>query len=89
MMIAGFSGTVNRWGIKPHLTGLVAAAVLISVASLIKGSDTLTGNSNRAGMVLSLGFLGSLIFFKRDRWYSWIATFAIGAGVVFSTFYIS
>jgi len=89
MMIAGFSGTVNRWGIKTHLAGLVAAAVLISVVSLIAGSDTLTGNSNRAGMVLSLGFTGSLIIFNRNRWYSWIATVLIGAGVVLSSFYIS
>lgn len=89
MMIAGFSGTVGRWGIKPHLAGLVAAAVLVSVASLTAGADTLTGNPNRAGMVLSLGFLSSLVIFRRDRWYSWAATAVTGAGVIFSSFYIS
>ncbi len=88
MMIIGFSGTIARWGLRVHLKALVASAVLVSAVMLSAGADTVTGNANRAGMVLSLGFVGSLVFFKKDKWYSWAVSTAILAGVYISSFYI-
>ncbi|MEA3265550.1 MAG: O-antigen ligase family protein, partial [Candidatus Fermentibacteria bacterium] len=88
MMIIGFSGTIIRWGLRVHLKALVASAVLVSAVMLSTGADTVTGNANRAGMVLSLGFVGSLVFFKKEKWYSWAVTTTILAGVYISSFYI-
>ncbi|MCK5841801.1 MAG: O-antigen ligase family protein [Candidatus Sabulitectum sp.] len=88
MMITGFSGTIARWGLRVHLKALAASAVLVSAVMLSAGADTITGNANRAGMVLSLGFVGSLVFFKKDKWYSWVLTTIILAGVYISSFYI-
>lgn len=88
LMITGFSGTVARWGLRSHLTGLIAAAAAASIVMLMTDPDTLTGNANRAGMILSLGFVGSLILFKKDKWYSWTASVVITGGVFISSFYI-
>jgi len=71
-----------------HLKALVSSAVLVSAVMLSAGADTVTGNANRAGMVLALGFVGSLAFFKKDKWYSWAVSTAILAGVYISSFYI-
>ncbi len=88
MMILGFSGTIARWGLKSHLAGLVAAAVITSMVMIAAGADTITGNANRAGMVLALGFVGSLILFNKKRLYSWLASSLIITGVLLSSFYI-
>jgi len=88
IMITGFSGTISRWGLKPHMYGLVAAAVVTSTVMLVAGPDAVTGNSNRAGMLLSMGFVGNLIVFNKNRWYSWVSTVLISAGMISSFFYI-
>lgn len=89
MMIVGFSGTIARWGFKSHLTGLVAAAAATSVVILIAGADSVTGNANRAGMVLALGFMGNLVLFNKIRWYSWVTAALIICGIFVSSFYIA
>ncbi len=81
MMVAGFSGTVNIYGIKPHLYGLAAAAAVTSLLMALLGADTLTGNPNRAGMILATGFTASLILLQRERPLSFIAPAVIIMGV--------
>ena len=88
MMIAGFSGTIARWGLRSHITGLVAVAVTVSIVMLVAGADSVTGNPNRAGMALSLGYVGSLVLFSKNKWYFWVSTVTILAGLYVSSFYI-
>lgn len=88
MMITGFSGTITRWGLQIHLKALVASAVLVAAVMLSAGADAVTGNANRAGMVLALGFVGSLVLLRKNKWYSWIIILSILAGVFISSFYI-
>ena len=86
MMITGFSGTVNRYGIEPLLRGLSAAAAVTAALMILAGPDTITGNPNRTGMVLSLGFTASIHVFRRRSWYSWILPPLILSGVAVSAF---
>ncbi len=89
LMIIGFSGTVKRWGLRPHIKGLVGAALLTSLLMLFMGTDTVTGNANRAGMILSLGFLGNLVLFNKTKWYSWAIQLVLISAIYISFFYIS
>ena len=89
LMIIGFSGTVNRWGVRSHIKGLVGAAILTSLLMLFLGADSVTGNANRAGMVLSLGFLGNIVLFNRRKWFSWAIQLVLLSAIFLSYFYIS
>lgn len=88
MMIIGFSGTISRWGLRSHLTGLVAAAVLTAAVIVLAGADRVTGNANRAGMILATGFTASLVVFKKNKWFSWAASVIIAGGLYYTFFYI-
>ncbi len=87
LMIAGFSGTVAKWGVKPHLEGLAAAAALVSILMVVFGADSLTGNPNRAGMLLPLGLVSALSAGSRRK--AVVLSALIIPGLVVSEFYIS
>ena len=86
LMVTGFSGSVNTYGLEPHLKGLAAAAFVTSLLMVFFGADTLTGNPNRTGMILALGFTLSLVFLRKNLWYSWVFPPVILAGVLVSSF---
>lgn len=87
VMLAGFGGTMAKWGFQKHLDGLVAAAVMVSLLMLILGADTLSGNTNRTGMLLSLGFVAALGGGNRKK--ALIKCALILPGLLISAFYIS
>lgn len=87
LMIAGFSGTVAKYGIRPHLDALAAAAV-VSALILISGmGDAVLGNPNRTGMLLVLGFIVSLDrLLNRSGAFWWAVLAVITAGLAISAF---
>ncbi len=86
MMITGFSGSVNRYGIEPLLRGLSVAAAVTAALMILAGPDTITGNPNRTGMVLALGFTSSIAMVRKNSRLSWIIPPVILAGVYLSAF---
>lgn len=88
IMVIGFSGSVAERGLKSHLIGLSAAAAVTSVVMLLFGADTLTGNPNRTGMILALGFTASVAGMNRAKRFSWFLPPVILAGAVYSSFVI-
>lgn len=86
LMVMGFSGSVNSHGLKTHLPGLAGAAAVTSLLVIILGPDAVTGNANRAGMILALGFTGSLYLIKNRL--SLLLPLVILSGAVLTSFYI-
>lgn len=86
VMVIGFSGSVNTRGLRPHLFGLATAAFITALAMMILGADLITGNPNRSGMILALGFTASLVFAEKHRWYALALSGVILAGAVVSGF---
>lgn len=87
MMIAGFSGTTAKWGFRRHLDGLGAAAALVSLTIIFLGADFFSGNPNRTGMLLALGFIASLS--SANRRLGLLTSALILPGLVVSSFMIS
>ncbi len=81
MMIAGFSGTVSRYGTRPHLYGLAGAALVTALLMALLGADTITGNPNRAGMILATGFTASVALIRREALLSFVPPVIIITGV--------
>lgn len=86
LMVTGFSGCVNRYGLQPLLRGLSAAAGVTAALILFLGADSITGNPNRTGMVLALGFTASAAGFRKNSWVSWVLPLLILSGAAASTF---
>ncbi|MFO7625873.1 MAG: hypothetical protein R6V62_01285 [Candidatus Fermentibacteraceae bacterium] len=87
LMLAGFGGTTAKWGFGKHLDGLVAAAALVSLLMVILGADAVSGNSNRTGLLLSLGVVAALADGNRTR--ALFKCALILPGLLVSAFYIS
>lgn len=88
LMIMGFSGSVGEYGVKAHIPGLTTAAAVTSLVIIIFGPDTVTGNANRAGMILALGFTGSLFLARGRHRFFLLLPVLILAGAYISSFYI-
>lgn len=86
VMVIGLSGSVNTRGIRPHLFGLAAAAFITALPMMILGPDLITGNPNRSGMILALGFTASLGLAEKHRWSALVLSVAILAGAAVSGF---
>lgn len=87
LMLAGFCGTISKWGLPRHLDGLTAAAAGVSLLMVVLGPDAVSGNPNRTGMLLSLGVVASLADGKRTR--ALLKCALILPGLIVSQFYIS
>jgi hypothetical protein len=87
MMAAGFGGTVARWGFGNHLRGLAWAAALMSLHMAVFGPDALSGNPNRAGMILALGMVASAA--EKKRVMALVQAGLILPGLAVSGFYAS
>lgn len=87
LMLAGFGGTTAKWGLGKHLDGLTAASAVVSVLMATLGADAISGNPNRTGMLLALGFVASLSDSTPKR--ALIRCALILPGLVASRFYIS
>ena len=81
MLVAGFSGTVSRYGTRPHLYGLAGAALATALLMALLGTDAITGNPNRAGMILATGFTASAALIRREALLSFIPPVIIITGV--------
>lgn len=86
IMIIGFSGSVNTRGLQQHILGLTAAAFITALAIIALGPDLITGNPNRSGMILALGFTASLSLPGKNRWYALAFPGVILAGAFVSGF---
>lgn len=86
IMIIGFSGSMNTRGLQQHILGLTAAAFITALAIIALGPDLITGNPNRSGMILALGFTASLSLPGKNRWYALAFPGVILAGAFASGF---
>ncbi|PIE51331.1 hypothetical protein CSA37_12335 [Candidatus Fermentibacteria bacterium] len=88
IMVTGFSGSVKKSGITGFFPGLAAAAAVTALLIIVLGPDAVTGNPNRAGMILALGFTASLFLLRKEKPYLLALPALILSGTVLTEFYI-